>query len=153
MVNNSLGGLKFGIDSNGNYGYIKAGADSVTPFSGWKIAEFYYDNFIGRLTDYNKTFDFESYGFTHVHFDQVIATGSRDFGDGTGRWYTTLIISATNDTSNPNQKILCNITEQTITNFYFDFTGYRYLVIKTLFNMIGSTRVGYTYLNGFKILE
>lgn len=24
--------MKFGIDSNGNYGYIKAGADSVTPF-------------------------------------------------------------------------------------------------------------------------
>ena len=33
MVNNSFGGMKFGIDSNGNYGYIKAGADSVTPFS------------------------------------------------------------------------------------------------------------------------
>ena len=31
-VNNSFGGMKFGIDSNGNYGYIKAGADSVTPF-------------------------------------------------------------------------------------------------------------------------
>ena len=31
-VNNSFGGLKFGIDSDGNYGYIKAGADSVTPF-------------------------------------------------------------------------------------------------------------------------
>lgn len=29
-----MGGLKFGIDSSGNYGYIKAGADSVTPFSG-----------------------------------------------------------------------------------------------------------------------
>ena len=25
--------MKFGIDSDGNYGYIKAGADSVTPFS------------------------------------------------------------------------------------------------------------------------
>ena len=32
-VNNSFGGLKFGIDSDGNYGYIKAGADTVTPFS------------------------------------------------------------------------------------------------------------------------
>ena len=27
-----MGGVKFGIDSKGNYGYIKAGADSVTPF-------------------------------------------------------------------------------------------------------------------------
>ena len=25
--------MKFGIDSDGNYGYIKAGADTVTPFS------------------------------------------------------------------------------------------------------------------------
>lgn len=28
--------MKFGIDSDGNYGYIKAGADSVTPFSSIK---------------------------------------------------------------------------------------------------------------------
>lgn len=31
-VNSSLGGLQFGVDADGNYGYIKAGADSVTPF-------------------------------------------------------------------------------------------------------------------------
>lgn len=35
-VNNSFGGMKFGVDSDGNYGYIKAGADSVTPFSSGK---------------------------------------------------------------------------------------------------------------------
>ena len=28
-----LGGLTFGIDAEGNYGYIKVGADTVTPFS------------------------------------------------------------------------------------------------------------------------
>ena len=27
-----MGGIKFGVDSDGNYGYIKAGADTVTPF-------------------------------------------------------------------------------------------------------------------------
>lgn len=32
IENSNFGGLTFGIDSNGNYGYIKAGADSVTPF-------------------------------------------------------------------------------------------------------------------------
>ena len=31
-LNSSLGGIKFGVDSDGNYGYIKAGADTVTPF-------------------------------------------------------------------------------------------------------------------------
>ena len=29
---NSLGGITFGVDADGNYGYIKAGADTVTPF-------------------------------------------------------------------------------------------------------------------------
>lgn len=32
-VTDSLGGMTFGIDENGNYGYIKAGADTVIPFS------------------------------------------------------------------------------------------------------------------------
>ena len=32
ILNNNLGGIKFGIDENGNYGYKKAGADTVTPF-------------------------------------------------------------------------------------------------------------------------
>ena len=32
-LSSRLGGLKFGIDAEGNYGYIKVGADTVTPFS------------------------------------------------------------------------------------------------------------------------
>lgn len=34
LLNSSLtnGKIKFGIDSDGNYGYIKDGADTVTPF-------------------------------------------------------------------------------------------------------------------------
>lgn len=31
-LHDNLGGLRFGIDENGNVGYIKEGADSVTPF-------------------------------------------------------------------------------------------------------------------------
>ena len=42
FLNNSLGGMKFGIDSNGNYGYIKAGADSVTPFSSNPLGDDYF---------------------------------------------------------------------------------------------------------------
>lgn len=33
--------FKFGIDANGNYGYIKAGADSVTPFKSNDVVNFY----------------------------------------------------------------------------------------------------------------
>lgn len=32
-LNSNLGGLRFGIDADGNYGYKKAGADTVIPFS------------------------------------------------------------------------------------------------------------------------
>lgn len=35
-----LGGLQFGVDENGNYGYIKAGADTVTPFKSGVIELF-----------------------------------------------------------------------------------------------------------------
>ena len=31
-LTDSLGGITFGVDADGNYGYIKAGADTVTPF-------------------------------------------------------------------------------------------------------------------------
>ena len=30
--NKNMGGLRFGVDASGNYGYIKDGADTVTPF-------------------------------------------------------------------------------------------------------------------------
>lgn len=31
-LNSDLGGVRFGVDTSGNYGYYKAGADTVTPF-------------------------------------------------------------------------------------------------------------------------
>lgn len=38
-INNNMGGLRFGVDSDGNYGYYKDGADTVTPFkSGGEIS-------------------------------------------------------------------------------------------------------------------
>ena len=38
-MNLSLGGLTFGVDADGNYGYKKVGADTVTPFN--KMAVYY----------------------------------------------------------------------------------------------------------------
>lgn len=32
ILNDKFGGMSFGVDADGNYGYIKAGADTVTPF-------------------------------------------------------------------------------------------------------------------------
>lgn len=36
-VKELLGGISFGVDADGNYGYYKAGADTVTPFSSGKM--------------------------------------------------------------------------------------------------------------------
>lgn len=60
-VNDSLGGIQFGIDENGNYGYIKAGADSVTPFSGVNVLHigglyYYYTGY-----DYMNLYDNDEY--------------------------------------------------------------------------------------------
>ena len=49
--NNNLNGFKFGIDSNGNYGYYKAGADSVTPFKKQSEIDAAYNN--GYNAGYN----------------------------------------------------------------------------------------------------
>ena len=38
-LNTNLANIKFGVDSDGNYGYIKPGADTVTPFSKLKQGE------------------------------------------------------------------------------------------------------------------
>ena len=31
-INSNMGGVRFGVDANGNYGYKKVGADTVIPF-------------------------------------------------------------------------------------------------------------------------
>ncbi len=38
-INSNMGGIRFGIDVNGNYGYKKAGADTVIPFSSLNLVE------------------------------------------------------------------------------------------------------------------
>ena len=40
--------FNFGIDENGNYGYIKVGADSVTPFSNVSIVPIYSTGIVNR---------------------------------------------------------------------------------------------------------
>lgn len=63
-VNDSLGGLQFGVDENGNYGYIKAGADSVTPFSSGSI--YAYANATGKNTT---ALNFKNYTISQAQND------------------------------------------------------------------------------------
>lgn len=58
LTDSSTGiGFRFGIDSDGNYGYIKAGADTVTPFRfGGSEVSYYAENHqIGASTGVNRT--------------------------------------------------------------------------------------------------
>lgn len=52
----SVNAIRFGIDADGNYGYYKVGADTVTPFkTGGSISGFPYR--ITTFTFYNQTFE------------------------------------------------------------------------------------------------
>jgi len=54
-VNNNLGGLRFGVDGDGNYGYYGAD-DSLIPFKSGEftlVASLYYDAFDGTIDGTN----------------------------------------------------------------------------------------------------
>ena len=47
--NSNLGGIRFGVDEEGNYGYKKVGADTVTPFKSGDSNVY----FLGKGTTFN----------------------------------------------------------------------------------------------------
>ena len=49
----SLGGLTFGVDSDGNPGYIKAGADTVTPFKSKKTEFRWSSNYLSGFLNFS----------------------------------------------------------------------------------------------------
>lgn len=85
--------LQLGIDENGNYGYIKAGADSVTPFK--KAAAYalsdqlspgtYYINIAGWLTERHisinyKTLTNDNFILQHIRNNTSVSGGTTDYG-------------------------------------------------------------------------
>lgn len=63
-LNGLLGGIRFGVDNDGNYGYIKAGADTVTPFKkgGGTIKTIYYGIFnITNVTFISQQNEYSTY--------------------------------------------------------------------------------------------
>ena len=68
--------FKFGIDADGNYGYIKAGADSVTPFS--KTSAIY----LGTATN-SGTFFLGDYGVKESKWSELTVN---NFIVGSGGW-------------------------------------------------------------------
>lgn len=55
-----MGGLTFGQDAEGNWGYIPSGADAVTPFSSYVIGEATWENIYNNDT---KGYTYVNLGF------------------------------------------------------------------------------------------
>lgn len=93
----ALNGLRFGIDSNGNYGYMKVGADSVTPFrnpkgnaavgevlSGKSFANASNDELTGTMTNRGAWSD-SGTGRSNVTIPEGYHNGS-GYVNGIGKW-------------------------------------------------------------------
>ena len=93
----ALNGLRFGIDSQGNYGYYKVGADSVTPFrksngnatradvlSGKTFSNATQDNVSGTMTNRGAWSDTGT-GRSNVTIPQGYHNGN-GYVNGIGKW-------------------------------------------------------------------
>ena len=74
-LNSLLGGIRFGVDADGNYGYIKAGADTVTPFKTHKDTIhfdtiYFISGYQGNLM-FTSYFDIDVDGFTTLTTDGI----------------------------------------------------------------------------------
>ena len=105
----SLGGITFGVDDNGNYGYIKVGADTVTPFKNKGV--------IYNIGTYNPntptTFNLKGIaGWENFKNDNfLIGFGYTQMSTGNG--------AAANLTCNYNQNTGILTITNTISNGYF----------------------------------
>ena len=122
-MDNSLGGLRFGIDSAGNYGYKKVGADTVIPFKTYSgnVICFSYGFYTKEMT----------YGFGKT-VDKIKVSG-QSYEPASA----TLVISGSNDNSNWKEigRITTDSNYQTGTEFSF---GYSF--IKLDFGVYGYTK-------------
>lgn len=85
MVSSSLGGISFGVDSEGNYGYYKydetAGADTLVPFKSGKQVVY-----LGAGTSFNVS-SYEGYqNFTTDNF--IVGANSGHSSQGASGKYT-----------------------------------------------------------------
>lgn len=90
--------MKFGIDSDGNYGYIKAGADTVTPFNGNKQSKTV--SFTTTLSDKNN-----GYKNLVVTFDDLIKVQSYTIDNFVDSFRTAAILNGTVSGNTVNFKI------------------------------------------------
>ena len=66
----SLGGVTFGVDADGNYGYRKPGADTVTPFKG-NMKFNVSGTFAAEEHPYNPTIEFFNNGNSQITLNKI----------------------------------------------------------------------------------
>ena len=92
--------FKFGVDSSGNYGYIKAGADSVTPFrtgnattaqvlSGYTFANSTYPNLTGTMVNNGGTSIAATYSLDSTNSIVVATIPTNGYYNTSSKLYAT----------------------------------------------------------------
>lgn len=120
-IDTMLGGIRFGVDENGNYGYIKAGADTVTPFRTAPTGDYSTYTYVSGTAGSHSTISLnvEWYSLylvelqsgtedtilsametlTGMEIKQTIQTGSTNYNNTKVKWYiceaTSNVISIT----------------------------------------------------------
>lgn len=122
-LGNSLGGLRFGIDSAGNYGYKKVGADTVIPF------KTYSDNVV--CFTYGFYTKEKTFGFGEKVKKIKVSGQSEEPNPG------TLVISGSDDNSNWKEIGRITTNASAMSGVEFDF-GYSF--IKLDFGQHGYTK-------------
>lgn len=79
--NTTSDSIAFGIDSNGNYGYIKEGADTVTPFKSQKDIDNAYNSGVSAA-DARVNFSSASYNQGVSDADNRVNTSSASYNSG-----------------------------------------------------------------------
>lgn len=134
-LQSDFGGMKFGVDANGNYGYYKAGADTVTPFkSGFTISSL---NVGGKTS----TLDAGNDGRATTTITIDVSKYSKiNFGDYTAVYGGASAISSIT----ADGTIIVN--KQYITNESIDVSNYNTVTINLTTNIaLGTVPAGTTF--------
>ena len=124
-MNTSLNGIKFGIDSSGNYGYYKVGADTVTPFkTGLESA-------ITRFSDYSGKKDCNP--SSYVEWTQELHEN----------WKVVVVFTDYNSSDNPKYEVIIFIKDSG------KIYGYNSKSTST-FSYIGTMSSSYITMNNIK---
>ena len=94
----SLGGITFGVDADGNYGYKKAGADTVTPFKKGGTAKVIYQGIFEPLST---TFLYSQNSYYYYRMDTT-------WPQYIGKYIMICCIATSNKSSNHNPGIIYN---------------------------------------------